>query len=98
MWPLACKLVQELNLNKYQPAYDSNNAKIKPPSHDVIDLIPPRRKLIFAPNVDPSVILNDEATFEALTGINWTSADLQMVNKEEAVWDAPESSMRPEDN
>ena len=88
---MACKLVEELNLNKYTPAYDDNN-QIKPPSHDVMDLIPPKRKHTFAPDVDPSLIFNDEATFKALTGIDWTTADLQMINEEEPVQYDPQSS------
>ena len=32
MRPMACKLIEELNLNKYMPAYDDNNNKIKPPA------------------------------------------------------------------
>ena len=80
---MACKLVEELNLNNYTMAYDSNNQKIKPPSHDVVNLIPPWCKHIFAPDVDHYIILNDEATFEALTGIDWTSANLQMAINEE---------------
>lgn len=95
---VACKLVVELNLNNYTAAYDSNNQKIKPLAHNVFSLIPPRRKHIFAPKVDPSVILNDEATFEALTGIDWTTADLQMIDGEEPERDDPESSTRQEEN
>lgn len=98
MRPVACKLIEELNLNHYTPAYDDDNNKIKPPSHDVVDLIPPRRKHIFAPDFDPSIILNDEATFKALTSIDWTSADLQMVDEEEPARDDPESSKRQEEN
>jgi hypothetical protein len=98
MQPVACKLIEELNLNKYTLAYDDNNQKIKPPAHDVVSLIPPRRKHIFAPDIDHSIILNDEATFEALTGINCTMADLQMIDKEELAQDDPQPSRRQEDN
>nr|XP_040249978.1 uncharacterized protein LOC120967799 [Aegilops tauschii subsp. strangulata] len=42
MRPVACKLIEELNLNKYTPAYHNNNQKIKLPAHDVVNLIPPR--------------------------------------------------------
>ena len=95
---VACKLVEDLNLNNYTAAYDSNNQKIKPLAHDVVSLIPPRCKHIFAPDIDHSVILNDEATFEALTGIDWTSADLQMAEEEEPAQDDPGSSTRQEEN
>ena len=98
MWLVACKLVEELNFNNYTAAYDSNNQKIKPPAHYIVNLIPPRRKHIFAPGVDYSIILNDEATFEALTGINWTTADLQMIDEEEPARDDPESSTHLEEH
>ena len=61
MRPVACKLVEELNLNHYTTAYDKNNNKVKPPTHEVIDLVPPRRKHTFTPDLDSSIILNDEA-------------------------------------
>jgi hypothetical protein len=98
MRPLACQLAQGLDLNKYQPAYDSQNIRIKPPSRPVLDLTPQRRKQLFAPELDPSIILNDEANFEALTGINWTSDGLQMPDDEEPAQDdsAPSSSKQQE--
>ena len=92
MWLVACKLVEELNLNNYTTAYDENNKKIPPPNYNVVNLIPPRRKHIFAPDVDHSIILNDEATFEAFTSIDWTTADLQMIDEEEPAQDDPQSS------
>jgi hypothetical protein len=98
MRPVACKLIEDLDLDHYTLAYDEKNQKIKPPVHDVLSLIPPRRKHIFAPDVDHSVIFNDEATFEALTGIDWTTTDLQMIDEEEPAQDDPESSTRQEGN
>ena len=80
MCPVACKIIEELNLNKYTPTYDDNNNKIKPLAQHVVNLIPPWRKHIFAPDVDHSIILNDEAPFKALTGIDWTTAGLQMID------------------
>ena len=76
MRPLASQLAEETDLSKYQAAYDSKNICIKPPSHEIVDLTPPRRKHVFAPDLDPSIIINDEAVFEALTSINWTLDDL----------------------
>lgn len=92
MRPLACQLAQGLDLNKYQPAYDSLNIRVKPPSHPVTDLTPQRRKQLFAPELDPSIIINEEATFEALMGIDWTSDDLQMADNEEPAQDDPARS------
>ena len=83
MRPIACKLIEDLNLNHYMLAYDENNNNIKASNHDVMDLIPPRRKHIFTPDLHPFFIINDEATFEALTGIDWILTDLQMADEEE---------------
>ena len=98
MRPVACKLVEELNFYHYTMAYDENNNKVKPPSHVVKDLVPPRHKHIFARDLDSSIIINDDTTFEALTSIDWTSADIQMVEEEELAQDDPESSRRHEED
>ena len=75
MRPLACKLAEETDLSRYQPTYNMENTKINAPAYDVMDLTPPTRKHTFAPDVDPSPIINDEAIFEDLTGIDWMSPD-----------------------
>ena len=80
------------DLTKYQAAYDSNNARIKTHSHEIVDLTPQRHKQVFAPDLDPSLILNHEITFEALTGIDWTSANLQIAINEEPARDDLETS------
>lgn len=98
MRPLACKLAEESDLSKYQLAYNMENTRIRAPTHDVVDLTPPTRKHTFAPDIDPSPIINDEAIFKALTGIDWTSADLQMVDDEEAAQDDGEPSRDQEEN
>jgi hypothetical protein len=92
MRPLACQLAQELDLKKYQPTYDSNNIRLKAPSFDVVDLTPQRRKHIFASDIEPSLVMNDEAIFEALTGMDWTSNNLQIKNDEEPAQDDPGTS------
>lgn len=75
MRPLASKLAEETDLSKYQAAYTKENSKVTSPAYDVIDLIPPIRKHTFAPDIDPSTLIDDEAVFKAVTGINWTSPD-----------------------
>ena len=59
-----------------------------------MDLTPPTRKHTFAPDVDPSLIINDDTIFEAFTSIDWTSPDLQMGEEEEPERDDPECSTR----
>ena len=98
MRPVVCKLIEELNLKHYMPTYDDQSNKIKPPTHEVMNLVPARRKHLFAPDLDSSPIINDEAIFEALTGIDWTSRNLQMAKEEEPEQDDPASSTRQEGN
>ena len=68
---------------------------MKAPVHDVVDLIPPTHKHTFAPNIDASSLIDDEAVFRALTGINWAMTDFQPMDnqeEEESTQDDPEAS------
>ena len=40
-------------------------------------LIPPPRKHALAPEVDPAGLVDDEAEFEALNNIDWSSSTFQ---------------------
>ena len=70
MRPLASQLAEETDLSRYQVAYISENSKVNALSYNVVDLIPPTRKHTFAPEIDPSKIIDDKAEFQALTGLN----------------------------
>ena len=71
------------------------NSKVNASAYDIVDLIPPTCKHTFAPNVDPSTLIDDEAMFKALTGIDWTSPNFQtMDEEEEPTQDEPEASTR----
>ena len=97
MHHLASKLAEDTNLTHYQPAYDADNKKVKAPIHEFNDLTPPIRKHTFAPDIDPSTLISDEAVFKALTGINWATSDFQPMGEEEddePVHDDPEPSTR----
>ena len=83
MHPLATRLAEETNLSQYQAAYDAENKKVKAPIHEARDLIPPIRKHTFAPDIDPSTLIDDKAVFKALTGINWAPSDFQSTGEEE---------------
>ena len=83
MCPLARKLAEETDLSHYQSIYDANNKRVKAPTHDVPDLIRPIRKHTYAPDVDPSSLISDEAVFRALTGIDWSTNDFQQLGREE---------------
>ena len=63
------------------------------PSYKVQDLIPPIHKHTFAPEVNPEELIDDEAEFQALNGINWSSPTFQDVEQdEESARDDPETS------
>ena len=70
-------IANETDLTKYQPAYDVGNQKMPRPSYKVKDLIPPICKHTFAPEVDSSKLIDDEAKFQALNGIDWSSSTFQ---------------------
>ena len=99
MRPLASKLADETSLSTYQAAYDAENKKVKVPVHQQTNLIPPIRKHTFAPDIDPPNLIDDEAVFGALTGINWATPDFQLMDNqgaedEEEAQDDPEASTR----
>ena len=52
MCPWASKLAEETDLSKYHLVYAAENAEVKAPVHEAVDLIPPTRKHTFAPNID----------------------------------------------
>ena len=65
MRPLASLLAEETNLSKYQAAYTAENQKMPTPAYKIADLIPPIRKHTFAPEIDPSELIDDDAEFQA---------------------------------
>ena len=75
MRPLASKLAVETSLSSYKAAYDADNKRVSAQVHEPTDLIPPIRKHTFAPDIDPSNLIDDEAVFRVLTGINWATPD-----------------------
>lgn len=93
--PLASLIADETDISKYQAAYDMENQKMPTPAYKVMDLIPPARKHTFVPEVDPSELIDDEAEFQALCGIDWSSPNFQAAEEdEEPEKDDPEASSR----
>ena len=93
--PLACQLAEEADLSHYQAQYDSQNKRIAAPIHESENLIPPIHKHTYAPDIDPSLLIHDEAVFQALMGIDWTTVDFQPLGREteaEAAQDDPQPS------
>jgi hypothetical protein len=77
-------MVEDLNLVKYRPGYSEDNKHINPPEFKPLALTPHRRKQTFAPDVDPSAIITNDSTFQALSTIQWKPRDLQIVQDEPA--------------
>ena len=75
--PVATQIADDTDLTKYQPGYDAENRRIPTPHCKVTSLVPPIRKHTFAPEVDPAGLIDDEAEFEALNGIDWSSSTFQ---------------------
>ena len=69
------------------------NQNLPRPAYKVMDLIPPIRKHTFAPEVDPSELIDDEAEFQALNGIDWSSPTFHEAEQdEETEKDDPKAS------
>ena len=96
--PLATLIGNDTDLTKYSSGYDSENRRIPNIPYDQVSLIPPTRKHTFAPEVDPAGLIDDEAEFEALSGIDWASSTFQdKATDGEAEKDNPESSSLPKE-
>ena len=67
---LSTQLVSEMKLRNYQAAYGANHTRIPPPILITKSLAPQQREHVFAPEVDQSSILDDEAMFQALSHCN----------------------------
>ena len=83
MRPLASKLAEDTDLAFYQTIYDANNKRVNAPTYDVQNLIPPIRKHTYAPDVESSTLISNEAVFRALTWIDWATIDFQPPGGEE---------------
>ena len=96
--PVATLIGNDTDLTKYQPGYDSENRRVPTPHYDEVNLTPPTRKHTFALEVDPASLIDDEAEFEALSGIFWASSTFQdKATDGEAEKDNPESSSPPKE-
>ena len=96
--PVATLIGDDTNLTKNQPGYNNENRRIPTPPFDDVSLIPPTHKHTFALEVDPAGIIDDEAEFEALSGIDWASSTFQDKAADgEAEKDNPEHSSLPKE-
>ncbi|SPT18029.1 unnamed protein product [Triticum aestivum] len=77
--PVATLIGNDTDLTKYQPGYDAENQRIPTPRYEALNLIPPARQHTFAPEIDPAGLIDEEAQFEALSGIDWKSSTFQVL-------------------
>ena len=75
---VATKLALEVNLDRYQAGYDEAGKCIEQGSFKTISLIPLGRKDCFAPDVEPSNLIEEGDSFEALAAIDWDADDIQL--------------------
>ena len=99
MRPLASQLAEEANLTVHRSFYDADNKRVEGVIPEVQSLIPPIRKHTYAPDIDPAELISEEAVFQALTRIDWTTNDFQPLDEEEAepTPDDPSTSRQPGD-
>ena len=64
MRPLASQLAEEVNLTAHRSFYDANNHRVDTVVKEVQNLIPPIRKHTYAPDVEPSSLISEEAYFK----------------------------------
>ena len=70
MHPLSSQLAAEANLTVHRSFYDEENHRVDTTVTETQNLIPPIRKHTYAPDVDPSNLIGEEAVFQALTRID----------------------------
>ena len=85
--PHAAVIAEDTNISKYQLAYDVENQKMHTPAYKVMDLIPPIHKHTYAPEIDLSNLIDDEAEFYALHDFDWSKPNFQMAEDEEPARD-----------
>ena len=100
MRPLASKLAEETDLSFHLSIYDADNKRIDASVYEAQNLIPPIRKHTYAPDVELSDLISDEAVFRALSGIGWGTVDFQPLGGEaegEPAQDDPQPSHQAEE-
>ena len=75
MRPLTSQLAEDANLTVHRSYYDANNKRVNPVIPEAQNLFPGIRKHTYAPDIDPSELISEEAMFQALTRIDWTTTN-----------------------
>ena len=85
MRPVASNLAEDTDLSHFQPVYDIEGKRQPAEIHEVKEIVPPIRKHTYAPDINPSNLIHEEAVFQALTGIDWSTVDFQRLGRDEEV-------------
>ena len=99
MRPLASRLAEETDLSFHRSIYDADNRRIDASVYEAQNLILPIYKHTYAPDIEPSDLISDEAIFRAFSRIDWATIDFQPVGGEaevEPAQDDPQSSHQAE--
>lgn len=100
MRPLASKLAEEVDLSVHRSSYDTDKKRVDAAMKEAQNLIPPIHKHTYAPGVESSNLISDEAVFRAITGIDWATIDFQPLDGDaevEPTRDDPSTSRQPGD-
>ena len=89
--PLASLIAEEVDLSKYHPAYTVDNERVNAPKDEPSDLVPPRRKTTFTPDINASALVEGTANFESLLSIRWQQKG-QQVDDDEPAGSDPEAA------
>jgi hypothetical protein len=73
---VSTKLAHEINLDRYQAGFDVAGNRIEQGSFKTVSLIPAGRMDCFAPDVEPSNLIEEGDFFEALSTIDWDADDV----------------------
>ena len=90
MRPLASQLAEDANLTVHRSYYDANNKRVNTVIREAQNLIPGIHKHTYAPDIDPSELISEEAIFQALTRIDWTTTNFQPLGGEEEAEPTPD--------
>ena len=85
MRPAASKLADDTDLSHFQLFYNAEGKRQPTDIDEVEKLVPLIRKHTYAPDINPSNLIHEEAVFQALTGIDWSTVDFQRLARDEEV-------------
>ena len=85
MRPIESKLAEDTDLSHFQPVYDAEGKRQPADIQEFEELVPPIRMHTYAPDINLSNLIHEEAVFQVLTGIDWSMVDFQRLGRDEEV-------------